>query len=127
MILAVVIQSSGGLSKDEIENMVKNAEQYATEDKAKKERVEAVNQAEGVVHDIESKITEYESQLPAEEVTKIKDLITKTREAIAKKDEMTGEELKAATNELQQASLKVFELAYKKVGNVIFAVNFVLV
>ncbi|ODN05197.1 Heat shock 70 kDa protein cognate 5 [Orchesella cincta] len=113
----IVIQSSGGLSKDEIENMVKNAEQFATQDKAKKERVEAVNQAEGVVHDIETKVTEYESQLPTEEVTKIRDLITKTREAIAKKDELSGEELKAATNELQQASLKVFELAYKKMAS----------
>lgn len=43
----IVIQSSGGLSKDEIENMVKNAEQYAQQDKVKKERVEVVNQAEG--------------------------------------------------------------------------------
>lgn len=43
----IVIQSSGGLSKDEIENMVKNAEQYAQQDKIKKDRVEAVNQAEG--------------------------------------------------------------------------------
>lgn len=43
----IVIQSSGGLSKDEIENMVKNAEQYAQQDKVKKDRVEAVNQAEG--------------------------------------------------------------------------------
>lgn len=43
----IVIQSSGGLSKDEIENMVKKAEQYAAQDKIKKERVEVVNQAEG--------------------------------------------------------------------------------
>jgi molecular chaperone DnaK len=113
----IVIQSSGGLSKDEIENMVKNAAQYAEQDKAKKERVEASNQAEGVVHDIETKIAEYESQLPPEEVTKIRDLITKTREALLKKDELSGEELKATTNELQQASLKVFELAYKKMAS----------
>merc|ERR1711915_1169764 len=43
----IVIQSSGGLSKDEIENMVKNAEAHAEADKEKKERIEAVNQAEG--------------------------------------------------------------------------------
>lgn len=45
----IVIQSSGGLSKDEIENMVKKAEQYAQQDKIKKERVEVVNQAEGII------------------------------------------------------------------------------
>lgn len=95
--------------------MVKNAEKFAEEDKTKKERVEASNQAEGIVHDVETKIVEYESQLPSEEVTKIKDLITKTREALAKKDEISGEEIRTATNNLQQASLKVFEMAYKKV------------
>jgi len=66
--IIVVIQSSGGLSKDEIENMVKNAEQYARADKVKKERVEAVNQAEGIIHDTESKLEEFKPQLPQEEV-----------------------------------------------------------
>lgn len=64
----IVIQSSGGLSKDEIENMVKNAEQFAQADKIRKERVEAVNQAEGIVHDTETKMEEYKNQLPQEEV-----------------------------------------------------------
>lgn len=69
---AVVIQSSGGLSKDEIENMVKNAEQYAATDKLKKERIEAINQAEGIVHDTESKMEEFKDQLPKEEVMSFK-------------------------------------------------------
>jgi len=64
----VIIQSSGGLSKDEIENMVKNAEQYAKADKVKKERIEAINQAEGIIHDTESKLEEFKAQLPQEEV-----------------------------------------------------------
>lgn len=111
----IVIQSSGGLSKDEIENMVKNAEQYAKEDRIKKDRVEAVNQAEGIVHDTEAKIEEFKAQLPQEECDKLKDLITKVREVLEKKDEMDPEEIKKQTNELQQASLKLFEMAYKKV------------
>ena len=69
MLFTVVIQSSGGLSKDEIENMVKNAEQYAKQDKIKKERVEAVNQAEGIIHDTESKLEEFKAQLPQDEVS----------------------------------------------------------
>lgn len=68
LFLAVVIQSSGGLSKDEIENMVRNAEQYAQQDKVKKERVEVVNQAEGIIHDTEAKMDEFKDQLPKEEV-----------------------------------------------------------
>lgn len=63
-----MIQSSGGLSKDEIENMVRNAETYAAQDKVKKERVEAINQAEGIIHDTESKMNEFKDQLPQEEV-----------------------------------------------------------
>ena len=64
----VVIQSSGGLSKDDIENMVQQAEKFAEEDKKKKEMVETVNQAENAIHDIESKMEEYKDQLPKEEV-----------------------------------------------------------
>ena len=68
----IVIQSSGGLNKDEIENMVKNAEKYAEEDKKKKEIVEAVNQAEGIIHDTETKMDEYKDQIPSEEYEKLK-------------------------------------------------------
>ncbi|XP_033209368.1 heat shock 70 kDa protein cognate 5-like [Belonocnema kinseyi] len=112
----IVIQSSGGLSKDEIENMVKKAEQYAQEDKVKKERVEAVNQAEGIVHDTESKMEEFKSQLPQEECDKLKELVAKLRETLTKKDETDPEDIKKQTNELQQASLKLFEMAYKKMA-----------
>lgn len=48
--------------------MVRNAEQYAQADKVKKDRVEAVNQAEGIVHDTETKMEEFKDQLPKEEV-----------------------------------------------------------
>merc|ERR1711893_326450 len=58
----IVIQSSGGLSKDEIENMVKNAEQYAEEDKKRKDRVEQINTAENIIHDAETKMEEYKDQ-----------------------------------------------------------------
>ena len=65
---SVVIQSSGGLSTDEIENMVKDAEKYADEDKLRKDAVEAVNHAESIIHDVESKMEEFKDQLPADEV-----------------------------------------------------------
>ncbi|CAH1099875.1 unnamed protein product [Psylliodes chrysocephalus] len=112
----IVIQSSGGLSKDEIENMVKNAEQYAKQDKVKKDRVEAVNQAEGIIHDTETKMEEYKSQLPQEECNKLKEEITKVKDLLAKKDETDPEEIRKATSTLQQSSLKLFEMAYKKMA-----------
>jgi molecular chaperone DnaK len=113
----IVIQSGGGLSKDEIENMVKNAEQFAAADKIKKERVESINQAESIVHDTETKMEEFKAQLPQEECDKLREEIVKVRELIANKDNVEPEEIKKATNSLQQASLKLFELAYKKMAS----------
>merc|ERR1712242_61303 len=113
----IVIQSSGGLSKDETENMVKNAEAHAEADKQKRDRIEAVNQAEGILHDTETKIEEYKDQLPAEDVTKIKEKITEVREALTNKDSMDPEEIKKTVNDLQQSSLKLFEMAYKKMAS----------
>lgn len=49
--------------------MVKNAEQFAHADKVKKERVEALNQAENIIHETESKMEEFKDQLPSEEVS----------------------------------------------------------
>uniref|UniRef100_A0A674DG80 Heat shock protein 9 n=1 Tax=Salmo trutta TaxID=8032 RepID=A0A674DG80_SALTR len=80
----IVIQSSGGLSKDDIENMVKNAEKYAEEDRRRK-------------------------------CNKLKEEITKVRDLLSRKDEETGENIKQSATTLQQASLKLFEIAYKKV------------
>merc|ERR1712203_801278 len=110
----IVIQSSGGLSKDQIENMVREAESHAEEDSAKKERIEAVNQAEGVLHDTDSKLDEYGSQLNSEDVAKMKEQIKEVREKLADKDNMTGEEIKKSVSDLQNASMKLFEVAYKK-------------
>merc|ERR1711944_164210 len=112
----IVIQSSGGLSKDEIENMVREAEKHAAKDAEMKENIEAVNQAEGVLHDTETKMDEFKDQLPAEDVTKMKDQIKEVRDKLTNKDNMSGEEIKKTVSDLQQASLKLFEMAYKKMA-----------
>ena len=57
-----------------------------------------------------------QDQLPAEEVTKIRDLISEVRNKLANKDSMDAEEIKKTVNELQQSSLKLFEIAYKKMA-----------
>jgi molecular chaperone DnaK len=112
----IVIQSSGGLSKDEIENMVKEAEANAETDKVNRERVEAINQAEGVLHDTESKMDEFKDQLPSEDVSKMKEKIAEVRDKLANKETMEPEAIKEAVNDLQQSSLKLFEMAYKKMA-----------
>merc|ERR1719357_209656 len=103
----IVIQSSEGLNKDQIENMVREAEANAEADKLNRERVEAINQAEGVLHDTESKMDEFKDQLPAEDVAKMKEKITEVRDKLADKDNMDGEQIKATVSELQQSSLKL--------------------
>lgn len=98
--------------------MVKRAEQYAQEDKVKRERVEVVNQAEGIVHDTETKMEEFKDQLPKEECDKLREEIVKVRDMLANKDNLDPEEIRKSTSTLQQASLKLFEMAYKKVNSV---------
>ncbi|XP_045457042.1 heat shock 70 kDa protein cognate 5 [Melitaea cinxia] len=112
----IVIQSSGGLSKDEIENMVKAAEQFAAADKDKRERVEVTNQAEGILHDTDTKLDEYKAHLPQDECDKLRGEMAKLRELLAQKDTADPEAIRTATNQLQQASLKLFEQAYKKMA-----------
>merc|ERR1712156_122256 len=89
----IVIQSSGGLSKDDIENMVKQAEEFAEADKVKKEMVEVLNQADSIIHDTESKMEEYKEQLPKEECDSLREKIAFVRETIANKDSETPEEI----------------------------------
>ncbi|XP_034477409.1 heat shock 70 kDa protein cognate 5 [Drosophila innubila] len=112
----IVIQSSGGLSKDEIENMIKKAEEYASADKIKRELIEIVNQGESIVHDTETKMEEFKSQLPAEECEKLKTEIADLRTLLANKETADPEEVRKATTQLQQSSLKLFEMAYKKMS-----------
>ncbi|XP_046333456.1 stress-70 protein, mitochondrial-like [Haliotis rufescens] len=113
----IVIQSSGGLSKEDIENMVRNAEKYAEEDKKRKDVVEAVNSADSIIHDTETKMDEYKDQLPADECNQLKEKITKVREVLANKDNETADSIREVTSDLQQASLKLFEMAYKKMAS----------
>merc|ERR1711972_205269 len=85
--------------------------------KEKQDRIEAVNQAEGILHDTESKMEEFKDQLNAEDASTMKDQIKEVRDKVANKDSMDPEEIKKTVNELQQQSLKLFEMAYKKMAS----------
>uniref|UniRef100_A0A914CJL7 Heat shock protein 70 n=1 Tax=Acrobeloides nanus TaxID=290746 RepID=A0A914CJL7_9BILA len=112
----IVIQSSGGLSKDQIENMIREAERHAAEDAEKKETIEAINHAESVLHDTEAKMSEYSDQLNADDAKEIKEKIEEIRKVLEKKDELKSQEVKEMINQLQNKSLKLFEAAYKKMA-----------
>lgn len=113
----IAIQSSGGLSKDDIENMVKESEKYAEKDKKRRELIEEINKGESILHDTESKMEEFKDQLPKEEYEKLKEGITKIREKLnaIDKENDTIESIKPMIDEFQKDSLKLFEMAYKKV------------
>ena len=96
--------------------MVREAEAHAEADKINRERVEAINQAEGILHDTESKMDEFKDQLPSEDVAKMKEKITEVRDKLQDKENMDPEEIKKTVSDLQQSSLKLFEMAYKKMA-----------
>ncbi|RFD18811.1 molecular chaperone DnaK [Komagataeibacter melaceti] len=109
----IKIQASGGLSESEIEKMVKDAEANATADKAKKEQVEARNQAEGLTHQVEKSLSEAGDKVPAADKTEAEEAIAEVRKALEGTD---SEALKKATDRLTQAAMKVGEAVYKAGG-----------
>jgi molecular chaperone DnaK len=114
----IAIQSSGGLSKDDIENMVKESEKFAEKDKKRRELIEEINKAEAILHDTDSKMEEFKDQLPKEEYTKLKEGITNIKQKIEGLDREndTIDAIKPMIDEFQKSSLSLFEMAYKKVN-----------
>ncbi|CAG8517803.1 12554_t:CDS:10 [Ambispora gerdemannii] len=115
---SITIAAQSGLSKGEIENMILEAEQHAKSDQERKEVIEASNHADMASHELEKNLEEYKDQIDAQESEKIKSKIQELREFVAQAQSgqisVKGEEIKSKINEVQQAGLKVFELAYKK-------------
>src|SRR6187431_1201254 len=100
------IQASGGLSDNDIEKMVKDAEAHAEEDKKRKAQVEAKNHAEATIHATEKSLAEHGSKVGETERRAIEDALAAAKEAV-KGD--NAEEITAKTNALQQASMKLGE------------------
>ena len=74
-----------------------------------------LNQAESIMHDTEKNLDEFKDSVDASEAGNIRSKIKELRDLV-KDEKMTAEEIKAKSGEIQQSSLKVFEVAYKKVG-----------
>src|SRR5579883_2388112 len=104
------IQASGGLSETDIEKMVKDAEAHAEEDKKRRELVEAKNQAEGLVHTTERTLSEAGDKVPAGEREAVEAAIREVKSALESSD---VERIKAKTQALGQASMRIGEAMYK--------------
>ncbi len=104
------IQASGGLSDDDIDRMVKDAEAHAAEDKAKRDMVEARNQAESLVHSTEKSLKEYGDKVDAMDKGAIETALSVLKTALEGDD---IESIKEKTQTLAEASMKLGEAMYK--------------
>ncbi len=104
------IQASGGLSDADIDKMVKDAEMHAAEDKKRRELVDAKNQAEALIHSTEKSVAEHGDKVPESDRSAITAAVETLKTALAGED---AEHIKAKTNELAQASMKLGEAMYK--------------
>ncbi len=110
------IQSSGGLSEEEIKKMIKDAEANASADKEKKESIEAKNQADSAIYETEKNLKEHQDKIDEATKNAIEEKLTALKEVHAKAD-ATAEELKTATQNLIEASMKMGEAIYKAQQN----------
>ena len=105
------IQASGGLSDDEIERMVKEAEENAEEDKKKRESVDTKNHADSLINETEKNLKEHGDKVPEEDKNKISTDIEELKKV---KDGEDIEAIKSKTETLVQSSLKLGEAIYKQ-------------
>ena len=109
---AISIKASGGLSDDEIEEMVKDAEANADADKERRESVEAKNQAETLIHSAEKSLEEYGDKVSEEDRNEIELAISGLKEAV-EADDIDAEDVKAKTEALATASMKLGQAMYE--------------
>src|SRR6201991_2010325 len=106
----ITITSSSGLSKDDVEKLVRDAESHADEDRKRREEIEAKNQLDSLVYNVEKMLSENRDKLQGSDVQTLEGAIGEARKAM----EQGGvEELKRATDNLQKASHKLAEVMYQ--------------
>eukprot|EP00466_Bigelowiella_natans_P005086 jgi/Bigna1/92341/estExt_fgenesh1_pm.C_160005 len=111
---AITIQSSGGLSDAEIDQMVRDAEANQEADSKRKDMIEAKNNAESTLYNSEKSLSEHRDKLSSEDAKVVEDAIATLKEKMEGED---PDELKAATDALSQATMKIGEAIYKNSGS----------
>ncbi|MBQ9630014.1 MAG: Hsp70 family protein, partial [Treponema sp.] len=107
----IQITSSSGLSEDEINRMVKDAEANAAADKAKREAVDAKNDADGLIYATEKTLKDLGDKINDADKQSINDAIANLKKAL---ESDNTEEIKSKTESLKQASYKIAEEVYKQ-------------
>jgi molecular chaperone DnaK len=106
---SIRITASSGLSKEEIDKMVRDAEAHAAEDKRKREAIEARNQADSLIYQTEKSLKEYGDKVDASEKAKIEEAVAALKKSMEGND---PEAIKRDTEALMQASHKLAEAMY---------------
>ncbi|MGG7047856.1 MULTISPECIES: molecular chaperone DnaK [unclassified Campylobacter] len=114
----ITISGSSGLSDDEINKMVKEAELHKEEDAKRKEAVEARNQADALVHQTQKSLDELGEKVPADDRVNIEAALNALRETL-KDESATKEQIDAKVKALSEASHKLAEAMYKKDENTV--------
>jgi molecular chaperone DnaK len=107
----ITISNTSGLSKQEVERMVADAESHAAEDKARRELIDARNQADALTYSVERTLNEHRGKMSPEDARRVENAINDMREAL--KGEDLGA-IKRMTDALQQASHAMAEQMYKQ-------------
>jgi len=110
---SIVIKASSGLSDDEVENMIKDAEAHADEDRKFQEMVAVRNQADSMIHAVEKSIKDLGDEVDADEKSRAETAIAELKEAMEGDDK---EAIEAKTTALTEASAKIAERAYAQKG-----------
>jgi molecular chaperone DnaK len=111
---AITISGSGGLSKDDVDRMVRDAESHAADDQARREAIEARNQADALIYQVEKTFGESRDKLGADVAGRIESALATARQAV-KGDDIGA--IRSATNELQSASHAMAQALYQASGN----------
>ena len=109
----ITISGSTALSDDEVDRMVKDAEQHAEEDAARKEEAEVRNNADALVNATQQTLDELGDKVPADAKTQAEEAIAETKSALEGTD---IDAIKAATEKIQQAGYKLAEVVYSTEG-----------
>jgi molecular chaperone DnaK len=109
----ITISGSSGLSKDEVDRMVKDAQSHASEDQSRRDLIEARNQADTLAYQVEKTVNENRGKLPVGELSRIDAAIAEVRK-VAQNDDLAA--IRRSTEELQRASHAIAELLYKAAG-----------
>ena len=108
----ITIQASGGLSDEDIDKMVKDAEENAEADKARREVVEARNQAESLIHSTEKSMEEHGDKVDPTTIEAIELAIVALKDDL-EKDDIDGEKIKAGIQNVTEAAMRLGEAIYK--------------